>query len=71
MDGRNPDILMLTGRKPSRESGPAREPALLSARIAARVSRAMHGRKVDVVISAPNLQSLPIHDIARREGELL
>lgn len=37
----------------------------------ARVSRAMHGRKVDVVISAPNLQSLPIHDIARREGELL
>lgn len=50
---------------------PAREPALLSARIAARVSRAMHGRKVDVVISAPNLQSLPIHDIARREGELL
>jgi predicted nucleotidyltransferase len=47
------------------------EPALLAARLAARVSRAMGGRKVDVVISAPNLQVLPIHTIAAEEGILL
>jgi len=50
---------------------PTREPAMLSARIAARMSRAMHGRKVDVLIAAPNLKTLPIHETARREGELL
>jgi hypothetical protein len=41
-------------------SAPVDNPALM----AARVSRAMHGRKVGVVISAPNLMHLPIHDIA-------
>ena len=44
------------------------EPAQLSARLAARVSRAMHGRKVDVLIKAPNLLLLPIHSIALAEG---
>lgn len=44
------------------------EPALLSARLAARVSRVMHGRKVDVLIKAPNLMRLPIHAIALAEG---
>ena len=44
------------------------EPALLSARLAARISRAMHGRKVDVLIKAPNLLLLPIHSIALAEG---
>ena len=44
------------------------EPAQLSARLAAHVSRAMYGRKVDVVIKAPNLQLLPIHRIALAEG---
>jgi hypothetical protein len=43
----------------------------MAAQLAARVSRAMHGRKVDVVISAPNLMRLPIHDIAFQEGRLL
>jgi predicted nucleotidyltransferase len=47
------------------------EPALLAARLAARVSHAMGGRKVDVVIRAPNLQVLPIHTIATKEGVLL
>lgn len=47
------------------------EPALLAARLAARVSRAMGGRKVDVVIRAPNLLELPIHTIAAKEGILL
>ena len=44
------------------------EPALLSARLASRVSRAMYGRKVDVLIKAPNLKLLPIHSIALSEG---
>ncbi|OIP14480.1 MAG: DNA polymerase III subunit beta [Comamonadaceae bacterium CG2_30_59_20] len=44
------------------------EPAQLSARLAAQVSRAMYGRKVDVLIKAPNLKFLPIHAIALAEG---
>lgn len=44
------------------------EPAQLSARLAAQVSRAMYGRKVDVLIKAPNLKFLPIHSIALAEG---
>ncbi len=31
----------------------------------------MKGRKVDVIISAPNLMRLPIHDIAFQEERLL
>lgn len=50
---------------------PVDGPALLSARLATRVSREMHGRRVDVVPLAPNLQRQPIHDIALREGVLL
>lgn len=46
-------------------------PALMAAQMAAQVSRAMQGRKVDVLISAPNLLHLPIHDIAFSEGQLL
>lgn len=44
------------------------EPAQLSAQLAALVSRAMYGRKVDVLIKAPNLKFLPIHSIALAEG---
>lgn len=50
---------------------PVDNPALMAAQMAARVSRVMHGRKVDVLLSAPNLMRLPIHDIAFKEGELL
>jgi predicted nucleotidyltransferase len=46
-------------------------PALVAAQLSARVSRAMRGRKVDVLLSAPNLLRLPIHDIAFKEGQLL
>lgn len=46
-------------------------PALIAARMSALVSRIMQGRKVDVLLSAPNLMRLPIHDIAFREGKLL
>lgn len=50
---------------------PVAEPAQLAARLAARVSRAMYGRKVDVVVKAPNLLHLPIHSIALAEGTRL
>ena len=50
---------------------PVDNPALMAAQMAARVSRVMNGRKVDVLLSAPNLMRLPIHDVAFREGELL
>ncbi len=46
-------------------------PAPLAARIAGRVSRSMAGRKVDVVVLAPNLMRLPIHEVALKEGVLL
>ena len=52
-------------------SEPVENPALMAAQMAARVSRAMCGRKVDVLLSAPNLMRLPIHDIAFKEGQLL
>ena len=44
------------------------EPALMAARLASRVSRSMHGRKVDVLLKAPNLLERPIHRIAVQEG---
>lgn len=50
---------------------PVANPALMAAQISAQVSRVMHGRKVDVLLSAPNLKRLPIHDMAFKEGKLL
>jgi predicted nucleotidyltransferase len=50
---------------------PVANPALLAATLAAKVSRHMSGRKVDVVLLAPNLARLPIHEIALHEGVLL
>lgn len=50
---------------------PIDNPALLSAQLAAKISRAMQGRKVDVLLSAPNLLRLPIHEIAFQEGQLI
>lgn len=52
-------------------SEPVDNPALIAAQLSAQVSRAMHGRKVDVLLSAPNLMRLPIHNIAFKEGQLL
>lgn len=49
----------------------APNPALLIARVAARIEQALDGQKVDVVLSAPNLMRLPIHEIAEKEGVLL
>lgn len=50
---------------------PVDNAALMAAKISALVSRAMQGRKVDVLLSAPNLMRLPIHDIAFKEGRLI
>ena len=50
---------------------PVEHPAGLSARLAARISRSLHGRNVDVLLLAPNLRRLPIHDIALQEGRLI
>lgn len=50
---------------------PVDQPVVMAATLAARVSRTLHGRKVDVVILAPNLTRQPIHDIALQEGILL
>lgn len=50
---------------------PVENPALMAAQLSAYISRAMCGRKVDVLLSAPNLMRLPIHDIAVKEGKLL
>jgi uncharacterized protein len=47
---------------------PVAEPALLSAQLAAQVSKSMQGRKVDVLVKAPNLMQLPIHSVALAEG---
>jgi predicted nucleotidyltransferase len=46
-------------------------PALMAAQLSGLVSRTMNGRKVDVLLCAPNLTRLPIHDIAFQEGQLL
>ena len=50
---------------------PVDNPALMAAQMSAQVSRAMHGRKVDVLLSAPNLMRLPIHDMVFKIGKLL
>ena len=47
---------------------PVEHPAQLSARLSVRIMRAMHGRKVDVLVSAPNLSEQTIHKLAREQG---
>ena len=47
---------------------PIEEPARLAAQLSAHVSKSMHGRRVDVLIKAPNLMHLPIHAVALAEG---
>ena len=43
-------------------------PAELSAKISAQLIRQFHSRKVDILLSAPNLKTLPIHLIAQQNG---
>jgi predicted nucleotidyltransferase len=46
-------------------------PAELSAKISARLMRLFQGRKVDILLSAPNLKTLPIHSVATYKGVIL
>lgn len=46
-------------------------PAELSAKISSQLIREFGGRKVDVVLSAPNLKHLPIHTVAQQTGIVL
>ena len=50
---------------------PVARPALLAAQLSARATRLLHGRRVDVIIKAPNLLFTPVHERALREGILL
>lgn len=50
---------------------PVANPALTAASLSARVSRLFQGRRVDVLILAPNLKRFPIHDLACGHGQLL
>ena len=43
----------------------------LAARLAAQAGMARDGRKVDVLLGAPNLKRLPIHEVAEQRGVLL
>jgi len=43
-------------------------PAALSAKIAVKLTRLFQGRKVDILLSAPNLKEQSIHNSARENG---
>jgi predicted nucleotidyltransferase len=47
---------------------PVAHPAQLAAQLSARISRVLDGRGVDVLIAAPNLMRLPIHEHAQTHG---
>jgi len=47
------------------------DPAVLIASMSARASRSLGGRKVDVLLAAPNLKRLPIHEAAFARGVVL
>lgn len=65
-DGRGGDVDLMVELPEAVE-----HPAALTAKLAARLIRALEGRDVDVLLLAPNLRHLPIHDVALREGRLL
>ena len=46
-------------------------PARLSAWLSVKIMRATQGRKMDVILAAPNLEELPIHRIDREQGVIL
>jgi predicted nucleotidyltransferase len=50
---------------------PVNDPASLMIKLATKVSKSMYGRKVDVLIVAPNLKHFPIHDMVKKRGVLL
>ena len=47
------------------------QPARLAALIGARLESQLGEQRIDVLIGAPNLERLPVHESARREGTAL
>lgn len=46
-------------------------PVVTGARLAARIERALGGRKVDVLLVDPTTTLQPVHGVARHEGVVL
>lgn len=46
-------------------------PAWLAACLAARLQMAWGEQRIDVLVQAPNLMHLPIHDVAQQQGIVL
>jgi predicted nucleotidyltransferase len=46
-------------------------PVMVAARLAARIERALEGRKVDVLLVDPNTALQPVHHSARHHGIVL
>jgi len=47
------------------------QPALLCAQIQAKIMRKIGEQKIDVLLAAPDLPRLPVHDVAETEGVVL
>jgi predicted nucleotidyltransferase len=47
------------------------QPARLAALIGARLESRLGEQRIDVLIGAPNLKRLPVHESARRDGAAL
>lgn len=65
-DGRGGDIDLLVEMPV-----PVTEPAWSASRLEARLMRRLDGRRVDVLLAAPNIAEQPIHRVARAEGRAL
>lgn len=50
---------------------PVDNPAWLSAKISGRISTLLGGKKIDVVLMAPNIKRFDIHEVAQKEGVVL
>lgn len=59
--GGDVDLMVETTESPE-------NPAMLAARLSARVSRSMHGRHVDVVVLSSSAPEQSIHRTARTQG---
>jgi predicted nucleotidyltransferase len=46
-------------------------PAQVAANLSVAVSRQFYGRKVDVILKAPNITVQPIHQVAQTQGQRL
>jgi len=77
--GKEAEIILFGSRTDDQQRGgdldllvelphPVDNPAWLMARLSAKISRTMAGRKTDVLLGAPNLMRFPIHDHARESG---